>query len=577
MKYSQLFGKTIKGEVGDSKFPSHTLLTRGGFIAESTAGRYFFLPLGWRVHDKIKAIIKDEMDKAGAQEMITPILHPLELWQETNRTNTAGFELTTLADRRGAEFALGGTAEEMMVDVVRKQSLSYRDLPFTIYQFSTKFRDELRARGGLLRVREFVMKDGYSFSQNEADFKIEYDKMAAVYSQIFSRMGLETSKVEADNGYIGGEYCHEYQVTHPDGEGTFFTATEGEYCAHEDVAQMALQPINPDEAVKPMETIEQPEWVKTMADNEKHYGKDARYFLKNVCYRSTEGDIVIAVIRGDLDVNKTKLEHVLNLVGQLEDATEEDLASIGTQRGHVHSWGHAFVTPRPAKTEQRDCRVIYVADNSLKTVTNFIGGQKETTTDTINVNCGRDFSHEIEADIALAVDGAPAPNNQGTLTAHHGIEVGNIFQLGFHYTNLMKNANFIGEDGKPHPYYMGCYGIGLGRTMAAVVELHHDEKGIIWPESIAPYQVHLISLPGREEDAAKLYQELIDRNVEVLWDDRPVSPGNKFADADLIGCPIRLLLSQKTGEQIEWKLRAEKESELVSHEELIKRLTKQPH
>lgn len=573
MKYSQLFGKTIKSEVGDSKFISHTLLTRGGFIAESTAGRYFFLPLGWRVHDKIKQIIKQEMDAAGAQEMITPILHPLELWQETNRTSTAGFELTTLADRRGAEFALGGTAEEMMVDVVRKQSLSYRDLPFNIYQFSTKFRDELRARGGLLRVREFVMKDAYSFSKDEHDFKIEYDKMAATYTQIFARVGLKTNKVDADNGYIGGEYCHEYQVMHPEGEGTFYTSTTGEYCAHEDVASMALTPVNPDETVKPMETIEQPAWVKTMADNEKHYGKDARYFLKNVCYRSTEGDIVIAVMRGDLDVNKTKLEHVLNLVGQLDDATEEDLLAIGTQRGHVHSWGHQFTVPRKAKTEDRDCRVIYVADRSLQTVTNFIGGQKEAATDTINVNYGRDFKHELEADIALAVEGQPAPDNQGTLVKHHGIEVGNIFQLGYHYTNLMKNATYVGEDGKPHPYYMGCYGIGLGRTMAAVVEIHHDEKGIIWPAAIAPYRVHLISLTGREEDGAKLHQELLAKGIEVLWDDREVSPGTKFADADLVGCPVRLVLSQKTGDQIEWKLRSATASELIDTSELWQRLS----
>lgn len=572
MKYSQLFGKSIKGVSTDSKFASHLLLTRGGFIAESTAGRYFFLPLGWRVHDKIKKIIKEEMDAAGAQEMITPVLHPLELWQETNRTSTAGFELTTLTDRRGAQFALGGTAEEMMVDVVRKQSLSYRDLPFNIYQFSTKFRDELRARGGLLRVREFVMKDAYSFNIDATDFKIEYDKMATTYTKIFSRLGLTTKKVEADNGYIGGEYCHEYQVPHPDGEGTFFTATQGEYCAHEDVATMDLEPVNPDDTIKPMATIDQPAWVKTMADNEKHYGKGARFFLKNVCYRSTQGDIIIAVIRGDLDVNKTKLEHVLQLVGQLEDATEEDLTAIGTQRGHVHSWGHQFVTPRTANTEKRDCRVIYVADLSLRSVINFIGGQKEETTDTINVNYGRDFKHELEADIALAIEGQPAPNNQGTLVKHHGIEVGNIFQLGYHYTNLMKDATYIGVDGKAHPFYMGCYGIGLGRSLAAVVEVHHDDKGIVWPEAIAPYQVHLISLPGREEDGAKLYEQLSEQNIEVLWDDRAVSPGTKFADADLIGCPIRLVISQKTGDCIEWKNRSETTTELIDQATLRRRL-----
>lgn len=563
----------MKGAVAESKFISHSLLTRGGFIAESTAGRYFFLPLGWRVHDKLKKIIKTVMDESGAQEMISPTLHPLELWQETNRTSTAGFELMRVEDRRGASFALGGTAEEMFVDVVRKQPLSYKDLPFNIYQFSTKFRDELRARGGLLRVREFVMKDAYSFDIDENAFKIEYEKMAGCYSTIFSRVGLETHKVEADNGYIGGEYCHEYQVPHPEGEGTYFTASEGEYCAHEDVARMELALVNPDEQTKPMETVEQPEWVQTMVNNEKHYGKDARFFLKNVCYRSNQGDVVIVVIRGDLEVNKTKLEQKLNLVGQLQDATEEDLEAIGTKRGYVHSWGHAFTSPRQATAEKRECRVIYVADTSLKTVVNFIGGQKAETTDTINVNYGRDFSHELETDVSLAIEGQPAPDNQGTLIKHRGIEVGNIFQLGLHYTTLMKNATFTGEDGKQHPYYMGSYGIGLGRTMAAVIELHHDDRGIIWPEAIAPYQVHLISLPGREEDAEKLYNELLEKNIEVLWDDRAVSAGTKFADADLIGNPIRLVLSQKTGEKIEWKRRNESESELIELSELFTRLS----
>src|SRR5258708_3040100 len=232
MKYSQVFGKTTYGDQKDSKFVSHQFLTKGGFIAESSAGRYFFLPLGWRVHEKIKAIIKDEMDKAGAQEMISPVLHPLELWKETNRTSSAGFELMKVGDRHGAEFALGGTAEEMFVDVVRKFQLSYRDLPFNIYQFSTKFRDEARARGGLLRVREFVMKDAYSFSRDADEFAKEYEKMADVYTRIFRLLGLETIKVAADNGYIGGEYCHEFQVESGFGEGRFFISEDGKYVAH---------------------------------------------------------------------------------------------------------------------------------------------------------------------------------------------------------------------------------------------------------------------------------------------------------------------------------------------------------
>lgn len=568
MKYSHLFGKTNKSPVKESKFASHHLLVKAGFIAESSAGRYFFLPLGWRVHEKIKRIIKEEMDAVGAQEMITPTLHPLELWEETNRTNTVGFELMTVEDRRGARFALGGTAEEMFVDVVRKFQLSYKDLPFNIYQFSNKFRDEFRARGGLLRVREFIMKDAYSFDRNATEFKHTYKQMEEVYTRIFSRCGLTTQVVAADNGYIGGEFCHEFQVEHPEGEGTFFVSQDGSYCAHEDVASNFLTPVNPDEEIKDMQIIDQPEWVQSMEDNRKHYGKDTRYFLKNVVYRTMQGDIVIVTIRGDLDVNKTKLEKVLGLTGQLEDASVADLTAIGTKPGYVHSWGHTFTQPRKTTTEDRDCRVIYVADLSLKTVRNFIGGQKEEHTDSCNVNYGRDFAHEIEADVALALEGLADPSGKSSLVKKSGIEVGNIFQLGTHYTCKMSGAEYIDENGKAIPYYMGCYGIGLGRTLAAIVEVHHDDQGMIWPESVAPFRFHLISLPGGEEQAQQVYDQLLAQSQEVLWDDRDVSAGQKFADADLFGCPYRLVCSKKTGEQVEVKARAGDQAELMTVDNL---------
>lgn len=560
MKYSKLFGKTTKGKIDAGVFVSNDLLVRAGFIRESVAGRYFMLPLGWRVHDKIKSIIKEEMDKAGAQEMISPVLHPLELWKETNRTNTTGFELMKVTDRRGAEFALGGTAEEMFVDVVRKFQLSYRDLPFNIYQFSTKFRDELRARGGLLRVREFVMKDAYSFHTDETDFKNEYESMANTYTRIFERIGLATLKVEADNGYIGGEYCHEFQVEHELGEGRFFVSEDGQYLAHEDVAEFELEPVNPDEEEKPLEIIKQPEWVQTMDDNTKHYSKDKRFFLKNVVYKTTQGDMVIATVRGDLEVNKTKLEQVLDLVGQLTEAEENDLAAIGTRPGYVHSWGHKYL--------KGNKKVIYVADNSLKTVKNFIGGQKEIDTDTINVNYGRDFKHEIEGDIVMAQDGFISKNGHGKLMEKRGIEVGNIFQLGHHYTNLMTGATFTDKDGRVKPYYMGCYGIGLGRTMAAVVEKHHDERGIVWPRLIAPFDAVLINLK-KDATAAEIYDKLKQAGIDVLHDDRDVSAGEKFADADLIGIPARLVISEKTGDKVELKERTSSQTKLMSLEEIV--------
>ncbi len=553
MRYSKLFGKTVRSAPADYKLTSHRLLYQAGFVRESTAGRNYFLPLGMRVHDKVTKIIEAEMDSAGAQKMISPVLHPLELWEETHRTTSAGFELMQVKDRRGAKFALGGTAEEMFVEIVRQFKLSYKDLPLNVYQFSTKFRDELRARGGLLRVREFVMKDAYSFDKDETEFKKEYDKMAKTYTRIFERMGLTTIKVEADNGYIGGEYCHEFVVESASGESRFFTA--GDYAAHEEVAKFKQETINPKEPVKEFKLVPQPKWVQTMADNIKHYGEPLWRYLKNVVYKNrATGQLWIANIRGDLEVNPVKLGHVVGAAGLLEPATDADLKKIGTKHGYVHSWGHKGVK--------------YAADLSLKTVKNFIGGQKEDETDSTNVNYGRDFKADVEGDIAMAEAGMTAENGQ-KLEEKRGIEVGNIFQLGYHYTNLMKGATFIDENGQEKKYYMGCYGIGIGRTMAAVVEKFHDDKGIIWPAAVAPYQAHLISL---KTDGQKIYDELVKAGIEVLWDDREdVSAGVKFADADLIGIPVRLVVSQKTKDMIEWKLREKQEAELLTINEIVQR------
>lgn len=560
MKQSKLFGKTSKTISGEIKAISHKFLIQGGYIAESVAGRYFFLPLGLRVRDKIQSIIKKEMDKAGAQEMIAPTLHPLELWRETNRTNTAGFELMKVKDRRDAEFALGGTAEEMFTDVIRKMEISYKDLPINIYQFSQKFRDELRARGGLLRVREFMMKDAYSFDRNEEEFKKQYELMRDTYTNIFEKLGLKTYVTLSDNGYIGGEYCHEFQAEAEIGEDRFFVSEDGQYIANLDIAEFKRSPVNLEEEEKPMEMIDQPQWVKTMEDNIKHYNLPKNRFLKNVVYKNTTTEeIVIVVIRGDLEVNKTKLERTLDAVGQLVEAEESDLKSIGTKPGYVHSWGHQGVK--------------YIGDLSLKTVKNFIGGQKEDTVDSINVNYGRDFECEILADLAMAYDGAETENN-GLLKEKKGIEVGNIFQLGYHYSSKMKGAEFTDQDGSQKQYYMGSYGIGLGRTMAAVIEKHHDERGIVWPKSIAPFSVHLIKLGNQEEvktEADKIYQSLLEDKIEVLYDDRDnLSPGEKFADSDLIGIPLRVVVSEKTlaKKEIEIKRRDSKDLEFKKIDQL---------
>jgi prolyl-tRNA synthetase len=566
MRYSKLFGKTVREPLKDMTQDSHKLLYQAGYIRESTAGRYYLLPLGQRVFDKIVKIVEEEMDKSGAQKMSAPVLHPIELWEETNRDKSGGYELMTVEDRRGAKFALGGTAEEMFVDVVRRFQLTYKDMPFNVYQMGYKFRDELRARGGLLRVREFIMKDAYSFHTDDQDFKKEYENMRDTYSKIYTRVGLKFDIVPADNGYFGGEYCHEFVVESEVGESKYFVSEDANYIGHEDVAEFKLEEVNPDEELKPMEIVEQPEWVKTMDDNIKNYKLPAERFLKNVVYKNrVDGKIYIVTIRGDLQVNKNKLEKLLNLVGLLDDATAEDINSIGSKPGWVHSWGY----------ENFD--VTFVADNSLKTVNNFIGGQKEETTDSINVNYERDFKHEIEGDVAHAQSGFLSPDGKSKLLEKKGIEVGNIFQLGQHYSKKMQNAVFVDSDGKSKEFYMGCYGIGLGRTLATIVEVSHDEKGIIWPDAVAPYQVHLLGLNLEDSDiktkAEGIYKTLIEKGIEVLFDDREgVNPGSKFADADLIGIPWRMVISKRTGDAVELKRREDDQNQTISIENALNQL-----
>jgi prolyl-tRNA synthetase len=564
MKYSKLFGKTRFDISQQIEQPSHRLLLKGGFIAESVAGRYYFLPLGWRVHKKIKSIIKQEMDAVDGQEMITPVLHPIELWEETNRTDSVGFELMSTEDRRGRAFALGGTAEEMFVDLVRKYNLSYKDLPFCLYQFSSKFRDEMRARGGLLRAREFVMKDAYSFHTDETDFKQYYQQIKQAYTQIFKRLGLETVVVPADNGYIGGDYCHEYQVVHAEGEGRFFVSQDQNYIAHEDIAQFYKQDKNLDEAAQPLKKVEA-ERGTTMKDGAECHQLPMWQQIKDVVYRDESGRYILAVIRGDLDVNEIKLAHAAN-AHQLTMASKEEVrADLNSEPG--------FISPVGLKERIKDgVELLIVGDDSLSTVRNAYGGANELHQDYLNINFDRDYQLDIEADIAMAHAGYLAPDGNSELKAKHGIEVGNIFQLGTHYSEKMQGAEFVDQDGSRLPLYMGCYGIGIGRTMATIVEKHHDEQGIIWPFSLAPFAVYLINLGQPQERAQQLYQQLQAAGHEVLWDDRDESPGVKFKDADLLGIPVRVVISNKTGDKVEYKLRQQDQTQLITSEQLLGKL-----
>ncbi len=539
MKYSKLFGKTIKEAPKDATLASHKFLYQAGFIRESTAGRYYYLPLGWRVHQKIQDIIKEEMDNAGAQEMITPVMHPKALWEETNRTTSVGFELMAIKDRSETEFVLGGTAEEMMVDVVRKFQISYKELPFNIYQFSTKFRDEKRARGGLLRVKEFIMKDAYSFHATEEDFKKEYEHMKQTYKKIFDRLGLPTVVVESDNGYIGGEYCHEFVVESEAGESKFFMTEDGSYAAHEEVARFVRDNKNSDEAEKPMQEVEAVR-ENTMEAGVALHGLPLWQQMKDFMAVTEQGRMILAVIRGDYDVNEVKLAHAVKAY-TLRHATAEEIRSIGSEPG--------FISPIGLDNAQfNGKKIVIVGDTSLRTAKNMYTGANAKHRDLLNVNIDRDYTVDIETDIAMAREGDLAENGK-KLVVKRGIEVGNIFQLGFHYSSRMTGASFAAEDGTKQPYYMGCYGIGLGRTMATIVEKFNDDKGIIWSDAVAPFQVYLIGI-GKEEDD-KGYAEMIhktiklleENNIDVLYDDRDISAGQKFGDADLIGIPHKLVIS----------------------------------
>ena len=568
MKVSQLFGRSSKTEGSDYKSASHRLLTQAGYIRESTAGRYFFLPLGQRVQNNIINVVRKHMDSIGAQEVLLPTLHPLELWRETNRTTTTGFELMKITDRRGAEFALGGTAEEMAVDVVRKFNVSYKDLPFSIYQFSMKFRDEMRARGGLLRVREFIMKDAYSFGTEE-QFKATYQAYWDAYKAIFDELGLKVDVVAADNGYIGGEYCHEFVAESEEGESRYFIDEQSGYAAHEDVAKFKIDDKNVTEELKDLQEVDAVRGT-SMEDGVQVHNMPLWQQTKDVLFfDEATKRYILALIRGDFDVNETKLMQAAD-AWDLRHATEEEIREdLGSEPGFISPVGF------PKKGAKSGYEVVLVGDLSLRTVRNMYGGNNKLNKDLLNINIDRDYKLDIEADIALAQPGYISPDG-GVLVEKRGIEVGNIFQLGYHYSNLMHDAEYTNDKGTREKYYMGCYGIGIGRTLAAVVEAHNDARGIMWPESIAPYTVYLARLGEEEnvmETAQQLYEDLTRAGVAVLYDDRTdTRAGEKFADADLLGLPYRVVVSAKSlaNNQIEVKKRAKSDIQLTDRESVIK-------
>jgi prolyl-tRNA synthetase len=559
VRISKLFGKTLREVPAEADTVSHQLLVRVGMVNQLAAGVYSYLPLAWRVLKKVENIVREEMDKAGGQELSLPVLQPLELWQLTGRDQAFGKGLFTLSDRRERQLALGPTHEEVITQLVSRNVRSYRDLPLLLYQIQTKFRDEPRPRGGLIRVREFSMKDLYSFDTDEAGLERNYQKMLQAYQNIYDRCGLPTLLVEADSGAIGGKDSHEFMVIAETGEDEIIYCPDCKYAANVDKAESVKSSVDNGEPM-PLEEVATPN-VATIEEVAGFLKVPHSHTLKAVFYIA-DGELIFVAIRGDLEVNEIKLKNVLHGT-ELRMATETEVIAAGIVAGAASPVGMSGI------------RVI--ADDSVASGTNFVAGGNKPDTHIRNVNYPRDFRAEIEADIAKARVGDKCPRCGGKLSSTHGIEVGHIFKLGTFLSEKL-DAYFIDEKGKSHPMVMGCYGIGLGRLMAATIEQNHDDKGIIWPMSVAPYQVYLCPLYREgskvDEVAERLYAELEAEGLEVLFDDREESPGVKFNDADLLGIPLRVTVSPRTLEKdsVELKQRSVKESEIVPLEEIVKNL-----
>ena len=550
MRFSKLFGKTLKEIPSEADTLSHQLLLRTGMIQQVASGVYSYLPLGWRILKKIEQIIREEMDKAGGQELMMPTLQPFELWEASGRYPSFGKTLFTVTDRREHTLVLGPTHEEIITELVRRYVQSYRDLPLLLYQIQNKFRDEPRSRGGLLRVREFIMKDLYSFHIDEADLDRCYQTMIQAYKNIYSRCGLPSVFVEADSGAIGGKESHEFMLITETGEDEIVYCSECGYAANLEKAQ-SIKPKLEQRAPLPIEEISTPN-IKTIEEVANFVGVPANHTLKAVFY-SADDEIIFAVIRGDIDANETKLKNLLKCP-ELRLATETEVKAAGLVAGSASPIGIKGIR--------------IVADNSINLGSNFIAGANKPDTHLKNVNYPRDFKIDILADIATARPGDGCPKCNGKLKSSRGIEVGHVFKLGTFLSEKL-GAFFLDQNGVSQSIIMGTYGIGLGRLMAAAVEQNHDDKGIIWPVTIAPYHIYLCPLRMENSDVAenaeKLYQNLTRKNFEVLFDDRDESPGVKFNDADLLGIPLRLTISPRTleSQSIEVKWRKEKQTELL--------------
>ncbi|MBP7211360.1 proline--tRNA ligase [bacterium] len=559
MKMSKLFVQTLREFPSDAEVVSHKFLARAGYIRKLTSGVYSYLPLMWRVLKKVENIVREEMDKAGAQELLMPFVQPKELWEESGRWEHYGRELMRLKDRHDREMCLGPTHEEIITAIARDGIKSYKQLPINLYQIQTKFRDEVRPRFGLLRGREFIMKDAYSFASSQESLDEEYKNMWQAYTNIFKRCGLETKPVQSDTGTIGGSESHEFMVitTTDAGENDVFYCDKCDYAANSDHATSTLHPVQLDGEFKEAEIIDTPDTttIEALCDFLK---VPATVILKTLVY-VVDKEYVLVHIRADRAVEETKLKNALNAEDvriassvEIEDLMQQH--GFGASKGFIGSKGMDGV------------RVI--ADKSVEGMKNFVVGINQQDKHLVGANFGSDVETTKEIyDVGLVQAGDNCPKCGAPLKVTRGIEVGNIFKLGTKYSEPM-HACYLDENGKEKPFIMGCYGIGISRTAAAAVESYHDDNGIKWPISIAPYHVIIVPVSTKDENqmkaATELYEKLLAAGVEVVIDDRDERPGVKFKDADLIGFPYRVTVGKTYNNEGKFEFKTRKTNEVIT-------------
>jgi prolyl-tRNA synthetase len=557
MKQSMTLIPTLREVPADAEITSHQLLLRAGFMRQNASGVYSYLPLAKRVLQKIEQIVREEMDATGAVELLMPTLQQAELWQASGRWYTYGPELMRIHDRHNREFALGPTHEEVITSLVKDEVKSYKRLPLSLYQIQTKFRDEQRPRFGLLRGREFIMKDGYSFHSSQESLDETYDRIFEAYSKILTRCGLNFRAVIADSGAMGGKDTHEFMVLSDVGEDTIAYSDSSSYAANIEMAPVMTQYEKKNEEAKEIEKV-LTENQKTIADVSSFLNVQEQQCIKSLLFKVDE-QFVLVLVRGDHEVNDIKLKNLYQ-AGIVELAqAEETLQVLGCTVGSVGPIGVSNVE--------------VIADHAVKAIINGVCGANEENYHFVNVNPDRDFHVSRYEDLRFIQVGDPSPDGQGEILFAKGIEIGHIFKLGTRYSEAM-NAVYLDENGRSQPFIMGCYGIGVSRTLAAIAEQFNDDKGLTWPVNVSPFDVHLISVNMKDEAqvelAEKLYNELKQNRFDVLYDDRTERAGVKFADSDLIGLPIRLTVGKKANEGIiEVKVRKTGEMKEVHYEEIV--------